>query len=179
MTTTSQTPTSQTPTSLRREGNPGASPVGAPGPGSLPAALRALRRGASGPGRGPVFMRYAAIAVAYLLFMNVVVGLSASNIMNGIALGSLYGIIGVALVLVYRTNRVINFAAAALGAVPAITALLITTTYGVSYLVTLPLAAVGGLAVGAATDILVMRRFASSPRLITTVVTIGLEAYAS
>ena len=174
MTTTSQTPTSQTPTSLRREGNPGASPVGAPGPGSLPAALRALRRGASGPGRGPVFMRYAAIAVAYLLFMNVVVGLSASNIMNGIALGSLYGIIGVALVLVYRTNRVINFAAAALGAVPAITALLITTTYGVSYLVTLPLAAVGGLAVGAATDILVMRRFASSPRLITTVVTIGL-----
>jgi hypothetical protein len=32
--------------------------------------------------------------------------------MNGIALGSLYGIIGVALVLVYRTSRIINFAAA-------------------------------------------------------------------
>jgi branched-chain amino acid transport system permease protein len=76
--------------------------------------------------------------------MNLVVGLSASNILNGIALGSLYGIIGVALVLVYRTSRIINFAAAALGAVPAITALLLTTTFGVSYLLTLPLAIVGG-----------------------------------
>ena len=118
--------------------------------------------------------RYAGIAVGYLLFMNVVVGLSASNILNGIALGSLYGIIGVALVLVYRTSRIINFAAAALGAVPAITALLMTTTWGDSYLLTLPLAIVGGLAVGALTDVVVMRRFARSPRLIVTVVTIGL-----
>ena len=118
--------------------------------------------------------RYAAIAVAYLAFMNLVVGLSAANLLNGIALGSLYGIVGVALVLVYRTSRIINFAAAALGAVPAITALLMTTTWGVSYLLTLPLAVVGGLAVGALTDVLVMRRFATSPRLIVTVVTIGL-----
>lgn len=121
---------------------------------------------------GPV--RYAAVAVAYLLFMNVVVGLSPANILNGIALGSLYGIVGVALVLVYRTNRVINFAAAALGAVPAITALLLTTTYGVSYVLTLPVAIIGGLGIGALTDIVVMRRFARSPRLIATVVTIGL-----
>ena len=148
------------------------SPAG--GAGGLPAALAAARRGASGGGRGPTAVRYTVIAVAYLLFMNTVVGLSASNILNGIALGSLYGIIAVALVLVYRTSRIINFAAAAVGAVPAITALLLTTTYGVSYLLTLPLAIVGGLAFGALTDVLVMRRFATAPRLIVTVVTIGL-----
>ncbi|MCW2681188.1 MAG: ABC-type branched-chain amino acid transport system, permease component [Frankiales bacterium] len=137
-------------------------------------ALSAVRAGAGGSGRGPTLVRYTVIAVAYLAFMNLVVGLSASNILNGIALGSLYGILAVALVLVYRTSRIINFAAAALGAVPAITALLMTTTWGVSYLLTLPIAIVGGLAVGALTDVVVMRRFASSPRLIVTVVTIGL-----
>lgn len=159
-----------TATLLREAGEP----ADAPEPGGLPGAMRSALSAAGGSGRGPVLGRYAAIAVAYLAFMNVVVGLSASNLLNGIALGSLYGIIGVALVLVYRTSRIINFAAAALGAVPAITALLMTTTWGVSYLLTLPLAIVGGLAVGALTDVVVMRRFARSPRLIVTVVTIGL-----
>ncbi|MDQ3492602.1 MAG: hypothetical protein M3452_05010, partial [Chloroflexota bacterium] len=143
-------------------------------PHRLSSVLKAARSGAGGSGRGPTLARYSVIAVAYLLFMNIVVGLSASNILNGIALGSLYGIIAVALVLVYRTSRIINFAAAALGAVPAIVALLLTTTFGVSYLLTLPIAIVGGLGIGALTDIVVMRRFANSPRLIVTVVTIGL-----
>ncbi len=148
--------------------------VSSPEPKGLPAVVRAVRSGAGGSGRRPTIARYTVIAVLYLLFMNTVVGLSTANILNGIALGSLYGIIGVALVLVYRTTRIINFAASALGAVPAITALLLTTTVGISYLLTLPVAIFGGLAVGALTDIVVMRRFAQSPRLIVTVVTIGL-----
>jgi branched-chain amino acid transport system permease protein len=159
-----------TATMLREGSAPGGD---APAPRGR-AVLRAARAGLGGSGRRPVLARYAVIAVLYLFFMNSVVGLSASNILNGIALGSLYGIIGVALVLVYRTSRIINFAAAALGAVPAITALLLTTTVGLSYLLTLPLAIVGGLAVGALTEVVVMRRFARSPRLIVTVVTIGL-----
>jgi branched-chain amino acid transport system permease protein len=161
-----------TTTVLRTPDGPGPDP--APEPRGVIRVLASATAAAKAPGRGPVLGRYAVVAVLYLTFMNVVVGLSASNIMNGIALGSLYGIIGVALVLVYRTSRIINFAAAALGAVPAITALLMTTTWGVSYLLTFPLAVVGGLAVGALTDIVVMRRFATSPRLIVTVVTIGL-----
>jgi hypothetical protein len=145
----------------------------APVSGPAAAARRAASAlTASGRGRGP--LRYAVVAVAYLLFMNVVVGLSTGNILNGIALGSLYGIVGVALVLVYRTNRIINFAAAALGAVPGITALLLVTNRDWNYLVAMPVAIVGGLLVGALTDIVVMRRFANSPRLIATVVTIGL-----
>ena len=124
--------------------------------------------------RGPAPLRYGLVAVVYITFMSQVVGLSPANLLNGVALGSLYGIIGVALVLVYRTNRIINFAASALGAVPAITALLLTTSRDVNYVLTLPIAIVGGLLVGALTDIVVMRRFAKSPRLIVTVVTIGL-----
>ncbi|MDX6215600.1 MAG: branched-chain amino acid transport system permease protein livM, partial [Frankiales bacterium] len=82
--------------------------------------------------------------------------------------------VGVALVLIYRTTRVINFAAAAIGALPAITALLMVTSAGVNYLVALPVAAIGGLVAGGLTDLLVMRKFATSPRLIVTVVTIGV-----
>ena len=57
--------------------------------------------------------------------------------------GRLYGIVGVALVLTYRTSRIINFAAAAVGAVPAITAVLLSTAEGINYLVTMPIAYIG------------------------------------
>jgi branched-chain amino acid transport system permease protein len=118
-------------------------------------------------------LRYALAAGIYLLVMSQVVGLTVSNLVNGLALGGLYGVVGVALVLIYRTTRVINFAAAAIGALPAITALLMVTSAGVNYLVALPVAAIGGLVAGGLTDVLVMRKFATSPRLIVTVVTIG------
>jgi branched-chain amino acid transport system permease protein len=111
---------------------------------------------------------------AFLLFMTRGIGMSPSDTVNGLALGALYGIIGVALVLIYRTTRIINFAAGALGAVPAITALLMVTNRGVSYLVALPIAAIGGFLIGGLTDLVVMRRFSKSPRLILTVVTIGV-----
>jgi branched-chain amino acid transport system permease protein len=129
-----------------------------------------LRSGA----RGPVAIRSTVYGVAFLLFMTQGVGMSAPDTVNGLALGALYGIIGVALVLIYRTTRIINFAAGALGAVPAITALLMTTNKDFSYLVTLPIAAIGGFLIGGLTDVFVMRRFSRSPRLILTVVTIGV-----
>ena len=124
--------------------------------------------------RGPVAIRSTVYGGAFLLFMMRIVGMSPADTVNGLALGALYGIIGVALVLIYRTTRVINFAAGALGAVPAITALLMVTNKGVSYLAALPVAVVGGFFIGGLTDLVVMRRFSRSPRLILTVVTIGV-----
>jgi branched-chain amino acid transport system permease protein len=124
--------------------------------------------------RGPVAIRSTAYGLAFLLFMTQGIGMSPSDTVNGLALGALYGIVGVALVLIYRTTRVINFAAGALGAVPGITALLMVTNKGVNYAVALPAAAIGGFLIGGLTDLLVVRRFAKSPRLILTVVTIGI-----
>jgi branched-chain amino acid transport system permease protein len=143
-------------------------------------AGRRARHLATSERRGPVALRYGVYALAYLLVMAQAVGLTLSNLVNGLALGALYGVVGVALVLIYRTTRVINFAAAALGAVPAITGLLLVTNHGVNYLAALPVAAVGGFLVGGLTDVVVMRKFARSPRLIVTVVTIGLaQSYAA
>lgn len=119
-------------------------------------------------------------SVVFLLVVQAVFGLTPFAFVNGLALGALYGIVGVALVLTYRTSRVINFAAAAVGAVPAITAVLLSTADHVSYLLTMPIAVVGGLLSGALTEIIVLRRFKRASRLIVTVVTIGVaQSYAA
>ena len=154
-------------------------PVPAREPGRLAelAATNAGRRTTAffrSSARGPVAIRSTAYGLAFLLFMTRGIGMSPADTVNGLALGALYGIIGVALVLIYRTTRIINFAAGALGAVPAITALLMVTNKGVNYLVALPVAAIGGFLIGGLTDVLVLRRFSRSPRLILTVVTIGV-----
>ncbi|MEY2427069.1 MAG: branched-chain amino acid transport system permease protein livM, partial [Actinomycetota bacterium] len=100
--------------------------------------------------------------------------LTLGHFIMGVAIGSLYGILAVGIILIYRTNRIINFAAAAIGAVPAIFALLLDVQRGIPYLVVMPIAVFGGLGMGALVDIFVMRRFARTPRLIVTVVTLGV-----
>ena len=114
----------------------------------------------------------AAIAI-FVAVIELIFGLSAPDFISGLALGSLYGVIGVGIVLIYRTSRVINFAAGAVGAVPAVIALVLVLEYGVNYLAVLPIVLVGGPLLGLVTD-LVMRRFDAVPRLIATVMTIAV-----
>ena len=118
--------------------------------------------------------RYAVAVVVFFAIVQWYFHLSLPYYIEGISLGSLYGILAVALILIYRTNRIINFAASAVGAVPAILALLLDVQDHWNYLAVLPIAVFGGLLFGALTDIVVMRRFSKSPRLITTVVTLGV-----
>lgn len=99
---------------------------------------------------------------------------SLPTITNGGSQGTLYGLLAVGLILIYRTNKIINFAVAAIGAVPAVFAVLLVLTKGVPWIVALPLALVGGVLFGALTDVLIVRRFRESPRLIVTVATIGI-----
>jgi len=118
--------------------------------------------------------RFALVVVAMLGAAYWYFGLSIAYLIAGLSLGALYGIVGVALILIYRTSRIINFAAAAVGAVPAILALLLDVQRHVSYLAVLPIALVGGPLCGALVEVGVIRRFNRSPRLILTVVTIGV-----
>ena len=93
---------------------------------------------------------------------------------NGAIIGSLYALVAIALILVYQATRIINFAAAGLGSAGAVLALMLIVRRGVPYgLAVLVLIAVAG-AVGAATDVTVIRRFERAPRLILTVATIGV-----
>src|SRR3954467_7654598 len=128
----------------------------------------------------PTVIRRVIVAVLFVLMVQSIFHLSPQAMISGVSLGGLYGIIGVGIVLTYRTSRVINFAAAAVGAVPAITAVLLSTADHVSYLLSMPIAIVGGVLFGALTDVLVLRRFKNTSRLIVTVVTIGIaQSYAA
>ena len=92
----------------------------------------------------------------------------------GIVLSSLSALLALGLALVYRSHRVINFAQADLGAVPATLAVCLVTLSGWSYWVAVPLALVVAVVLGALVELVVIRRFARAPRLILMVATIGL-----
>jgi hypothetical protein len=92
----------------------------------------------------------------------------------GLVYGSLYGLIGMGIILVYRANRIINFAQAQLGSVPAVVALLLIAKRGLPWVIALPIAVIGGALLGGAVEVTLVRRFANAPRLILTVVTIGI-----
>jgi branched-chain amino acid transport system permease protein len=95
--------------------------------------------------------------------------------LNGATVGLLYGLLGMGLILVYRANRIINFAQAQLGSVPAVAALLIMLRKDVNYFLVVPIVIVGGMATGALVERLIIRRFKTAPRLILTVATIGVQ----
>jgi branched-chain amino acid transport system permease protein len=93
---------------------------------------------------------------------------------DGVVRGMLTALIALGIVIVYRANRIVNFAAADLGAVPSTLAFLLYATLGWNVY----LAAVCGLGaavvLGVLVEFLFLRRFFRSPRMITTVATIGI-----
>src|SRR3954466_4751412 len=56
-------------------------------------------------------------------------GVPLGVLINGAILGMLYALLAFGLILVYRANRIVNFAHAGLGLVPAVTALLLVTNH--------------------------------------------------
>lgn len=94
--------------------------------------------------------------------------------LEGAVIGTLYAFVALGLILVHRANRIINFAQAQLGAVPAVVALLLIARRGVDYWLVLPIVVLGGALLGGATEVVLIRRFRDASRLILTVVTIGV-----
>jgi len=99
-------------------------------------------------------------------------GVSLGILVNGAIQGMLYAFLAFGLILVYRANRIVNFAHAGLGLVPAVTALLLVSNRHWPYVPALLVMLIGSALVGAVVE-LAMRRFWNAPRLIATVVTIG------
>ena len=80
----------------------------------------------------------------------------------------------VGLILIWRANRVINFANGAMAGVAGLTAVHLFVSWGWPYWTTLLTAPLLGLVVGALVEVAIIRRFANAPRLVLTVATIGL-----
>ena len=135
-------------------------------PGSAPApAGRALR--AAVTSLGP--------AIAIVLVQQVLFPAPGGIVLRGVIVGGLTALIALGMALVHRANRIINFAQADLGFAPAVLAYLLLDEVGVPW----PVAVLVGLAtavlLGAATEVVVIRRFARAPRLLVTIATIGLS----
>ena len=94
--------------------------------------------------------------------------------LQGAVLGLLGSLMAVGLGLTYRLNKVINFAQGDLGTAPAVLAVGLIAFSGVNYFLGLATGLVASLLLTATVEILVVRRFRRSPRLILTVATIGL-----
>src|SRR4051794_21424434 len=96
------------------------------------------------------------------------------EVLQGADYGTVTGLLALGLVLTYRSDRIVNFAYGAMGGVAGTLSVLLYLGQHWSYPVCFVVGLLAGAAVGAATEILVIRRFARSSRLILTVATIGL-----
>ena len=95
-------------------------------------------------------------------------------ITQGVIFGTSYALLAMGLILIYRTTRIVNFAYGAMGAMPGALTVGLFVAQGWSYWLAIAVGLVVGTLSGAAVDVLVIRRFARSSRLVLTVATIGL-----
>ncbi|MBM3800245.1 MAG: ABC transporter permease [Actinobacteria bacterium] len=93
---------------------------------------------------------------------------------RGVVIGLLTALLAVGMALVYRANRVLNFAQADLGFVPAALSVGIIVFSGLPYLLGLVAGLGASIVLGALVELVIVRRFARSPRLVLTVATIGI-----
>ena len=102
------------------------------------------------------------------------VAFPAQVVFSGLLTGLTYGLLAVAIILVYKSSRVINLATAETGGLAAAVLALLVVNHHVSYWVALPLCvALGGL-VGVLIEVVVVRRLADAPRVMLLVATIAI-----
>jgi ABC-type branched-subunit amino acid transport system ATPase component/ABC-type branched-subunit amino acid transport system permease subunit len=102
-------------------------------------------------------------------------GVPFGLLVNGAVIGTLYGLVAVGIVLVHRATRVINFAQAAMGSLPALAALLLVAGRGWPYWAGVLVMLGGSVVVGLVVEVFFLRRFSHKPRLVVTVATIGVS----
>ena len=100
-------------------------------------------------------------------------GLPLGVVLLGVVYGAIYALLAMGIVLVYRGNRIINFAQAQIGIIAAVLAIELHVTYGVNFVLSFLTGVAAAVVIGAVLSLL-PRHFRKSSRLILTVATIGL-----
>ena len=96
-------------------------------------------------------------------------------ILSGIAVGSSYALMGLGMVLIYKSSEVPNFVQGEMALLPVFIAYMILKTYGLPMYVSLPAALVFSVFLGCFLEFAVIRR-AKEPNIIgLIIITIGLE----
>ena len=105
-----------------------------------------------------------------LLFFGLPLGLWV----RGMVLGVLTAMLAIGMALIYRANRVVNFAQADLGTVPASFAAALILFWQWPYLVGLGAGMLIALLLGLVVEMAIIRRFRHAPRMVMTVATLGV-----
>ena len=146
------------------------------GPDGLPGSARSP--GSAGWAQNPAIRRGAEVLTAGLVFYLALQWFWPAPLgvyVQGVVIGGLTSLIAFGLALTYRSNRIINFAQGDLGGIPATLAVLLILGPGVPYLLAFPVGLAAAIVLGAFVELVFIRRFFKAPRLILTVVTIGVS----
>ncbi len=93
--------------------------------------------------------------------------------LSGVSIGAIYSAVALALVLIWRATRIVNFAQGAMLMITTFIASAVITSTG-SYVVGLVVALAAGIVFGAFVERLVIRPVESAPPLNAVIVTLGL-----
>ena len=114
-------------------------------------------------------------ALAILVLQLVVFPMGAGTWALGVVVGLLTSLVALGLALIYRANRILNFAQGDLGTIPTTIAVGLIAVSGLPYLVGAVLGLATAIVLGAVIELAIVRRFYRAPRLLLTVATIGLS----
>ena len=95
----------------------------------------------------------------------------------GVTAGVTYGLLGIGVILVYRSNRIVNFAHGEMGAFAAAMLTVFTARFGLPYWVAFVLALLLGASAGLFAELLVVRRLRQAPKVMSVVATLGVGQF--
>ena len=98
----------------------------------------------------------------------------AGEFVFGALIGLLYALLAFGLILVYRANRIINFAQAEIGSASAILGVLLIEKKHWPYLAAFVVSMLCAMLTGLVVELIVVRRLSKAPRLVLSVATIGV-----
>jgi branched-chain amino acid transport system permease protein len=113
-------------------------------------------------------------AIALVAVQLIWFGMPMGAWIRGVVLGLLTALLAMGMALVYRANRVVNFAQADLGFVPATLAVGLILFSGLPYVFGFGIGMTAAVALGAVVEFSLVRRFSKASRLVLTVATIGI-----
>ena len=93
--------------------------------------------------------------------------------LSGLSIGSIYALVGLALVLPFKASRVVNFAQGEIATFGAYLALILSGL-GLPYLAVVPLVLVGAAALGIVTERLLIRPIVNGPEFTLVIVTFAI-----
>ncbi|MBI4933373.1 MAG: ABC transporter permease [Actinobacteria bacterium] len=113
----------------------------------------------------------AAVVLLQLVKFGMPFGVWVESLVKGV----LASMLAIGLALIYRANRVVNFAQADLGTVPTGFAASFVLFWGWPYFLGLGAGLAMALMLGALVEMVFIRRFRGSPRMVVTVATLGIS----